>query len=327
LLLAAIDGDGTADPARGTAGRSLFARISGNAKVLVPLNASASDPKATGTSLYCVHSITGAGGTDFLALARHLDGAVRMFGVQAPPKLMADPQFGARVPELAEIYADAIMEGQPSGPIILAGWCAGAVVALELGRHLRARGREVALVVAIDGSPEIAGGAPLWHPRYWLKVVRNLPAWFVDCRAADKGFPFSNLRLRASECIRWARRLAARQQPEFPPALGRLVSGFDRFPAAQRQFMARLYFALRAHRPQSWDGPVLVYEAKVSPVLVPAQHLERWLQVAPRAELTLLKGTHATIMCEPRVADLARHLEQCIDGAVANLGAGQRGRA
>src|ERR1700751_1488690 len=104
------------------ASRALFARVSRKSQVVVPLNASASDPNAQGPAIYCVHSIAGAGGTDFLALSRYLGAATRLFGVQAPPKRMEEPGFGGDVPALAAVYAEAIAEAQPSGPIVLAGW-------------------------------------------------------------------------------------------------------------------------------------------------------------------------------------------------------------
>ena len=297
--------------------RALFARLSRNARVIVPLNASASDPRARNPALYCVHSITGAGGTDYLPLARQLDASVRMLGVQAPPRRMEEPAFVAGLAELADVYADAIAAAQPCGPLLLAGWSAGATIALEVAHRLRMRGREIALLVAIDGAPEIPGGVRPWDPRFWLKVARNLPAWFADCREMDKGFPVTNVVRRVTFCARNAGRLVRRHKPEVAPRLERFINGIDRFPAAQRQFMSRLYDAIMGYRPQAWDGPVVIYQARVSPVLAPPQYLERWRRVAPRAELRILDGNHQTMMIEPKVADLARDLEKRIACAVA----------
>ena len=95
-----------------------------------------------------------------------------MFVVQAPRERMEDTSFGASVQVLADIYADAIVEAQPSRRD-----CGGGLDRRggdrDGGAHsLRIRGREVALLVAIDGAPEIAGvGLRLWNLRYWLSVA------------------------------------------------------------------------------------------------------------------------------------------------------------
>lgn len=298
------------------ASRALFARVSRKSQVVVPLNASAADPDAQGPAIYCVHSIAGAGGTDFLALSRHLNASTRLFGVQAPPKRMEEPDFGGDVPALAAVYAEAIAEAQPSGPIVLAGWSAGAAIALEIAHGLRARGREIAFLAAVDGGPEIPAGLSGWDPRYWLAVVANLPTWFVDSRAMDQGFPATTLIRLAKAFVSRLRSLAARRRPDVAPRLEGFIS-LDRYPAAQRQFMSRLYEAIMVYRPRTWDGPVVVYEARIGPALALPQYLERWRSVAPQAKRTLLEGNHLTIMREPRVANLARDLEGRIGAAEA----------
>jgi thioesterase domain-containing protein len=51
---------------------------------------------------------------------------------------------------MADRYIDVLLGRQPSGPYVLGGWSLGGCVALEMGRRLRARGGDVALVVLID---------------------------------------------------------------------------------------------------------------------------------------------------------------------------------
>jgi hypothetical protein len=91
--------------------------------------------------------------------------------------MIEDASFGASVQALADIYADAIVEAQPSwrdrgGRLVRRGGDRDGGA-----RSLRIRGREVALLVAIDGAPEIAGvGLRLWNLRYWISVAVNFPA-------------------------------------------------------------------------------------------------------------------------------------------------------
>jgi thioesterase domain-containing protein len=304
-----------ADAAAAT--RALFARVSRKSQVVVPLNAAAADRQASGPAFYCVHSIAGAGGTDFLAMTRHMGERVRVFGIQAPPARMDEPEFGASVRELAAAYAEAICLAQPSGPVALAGWSAGAPVALEIAHRLRDHGRETALLVAIDGAPVLSAGLKVWDPRYWLRVLANLPAWFVDSRRMDPGFPGTTIARIAKSFLSRAEGLVRRRKPEVAPELEGLID-LDRYPAAQRGFMSRLYEAIMRYQPETWDGPVTVYEARIGPAASLPQYLERWRPVAPRAEGVRIEGNHVTIMREPWVAELARDLERRIMAAFAD---------
>jgi thioesterase domain-containing protein len=286
--------------------RALFGRVSRmSAPLIVPMNEAAATPGVKAPALFCVHSIVGIGVSDFLPLARRFTGSVRVYGVQAPSDRMEEEGFGASVSALADLYAAAIVKAHPSGAIVLAGWSAGAAVALEVARSLRGLGREIALLVAIEGAPEFPDAVlrPS-DPRYWIGVARNVPAWLKGGRGVEQ--PLTIL-------LRWTRAfagrlagLAKRRDSEAAPRLQRLVS-LDRYPAAQQRFMARLYDALMDHVPQPWDGPVVVYEARA--VLTLPQYLERWRIVAPHAVQVRLEGNHVSMMTEPWVAHLARDLE------------------
>jgi thioesterase domain-containing protein len=160
---------------------ALFGRVSRHSeRVILPINDSALGIDTHGPAFYCVHSASGVAGTDFLALAHRLEPSIRFYGIQAPAKEMLDDKFGTSVESLAEYYAEALVRFQPTGPIVLGGYCVGAIVALEMAKNLRARGREVGPLVVIDGVPENTGvPLPRWTPRYWLDLVRNLRGWLV----------------------------------------------------------------------------------------------------------------------------------------------------
>ncbi len=160
---------------------ALFGRVSRHSeRVILPINDSALSIDTHGPAFYCVHSASGVAGTDFLALAYHLEPSIRFYGIQAPAKEMLDDKFGSSVESLAEYYAEALVRFQPTGPIVLGGYCVGAIVALEMAKNLRARGREVGPLFVIDGVPENTGvPVPRWTPRYWADLVRNLRGWLV----------------------------------------------------------------------------------------------------------------------------------------------------
>lgn len=127
-------------------------------------------------AFYCVHSVSGAAGTDFLNLAQRLERTVNFYGLQAPPKLMQELDFGASIEGLADHYVNALVKFQPEGPLMIGGYCIGAIIALDMAKKLRAMGREVGPVIAIDGAPENIPVLSAWSPRYWGRWRATSPA-------------------------------------------------------------------------------------------------------------------------------------------------------
>ena len=121
---------------------------------IIRLNARPAGEDEPSAALYLVHGITGTAGSEYIDLARRLARTARVYGIQAPPKRLNDDAFGASIQCLAEFYAEALARFQPEGRFLLGGWSAGAILALAISQALRARGREVALLVALDWGPE-----------------------------------------------------------------------------------------------------------------------------------------------------------------------------
>src|SRR6202048_1342848 len=159
---------------------ALLGRASRNSdRVILPINDCALSKDTRSPAFYCVHSVWGVAGTDFLALAQRFEPSIRFYGIQAPPKRMLDIQFGSSVESLANHYAEALVKFQPKGPIVLGGYCVGAIIALEMADNLRARGREVGPLIVIDGVPENTGVTLRWTPRNWIDLASNLRGWLV----------------------------------------------------------------------------------------------------------------------------------------------------
>ncbi|MBV9117236.1 MAG: hypothetical protein JOY63_07715 [Acetobacteraceae bacterium] len=261
-------------------------------------------------AFYCVHSLSGAGGMDFYDLAKRLP-SLRFFGIQAPPKKIADAAFGRSVEAMADYYASALVKHQPNGPFLLGGWSAGAIIGLEIAQNLRARGRDVALFVAIDGAPEnVPARHRPWHPVYLLELIGNLPGWLV------RGNPVRTEGLRS--LVKRTRKKAfalakngLRVQADHATANDDAVEGFmdlSRYPDDQKSFMKRLYTALLEYTPKTYFGDVLVYEARVRPLFKLPQVGRVWRAIAPRANVVRVEGTHLSILREEDVSGLAEDL-------------------
>jgi thioesterase domain-containing protein len=292
--------------------RTLFARaVRGSERVILPINDSAVRAEAPSAAFYCVHSITGAAGTDFLNLAQRLDQTAGFYGLQAPPKLMQDAQFGASIEALADHYVKALVKFQPDGRLMLGGYCIGAVIALEMAKLLRAQGREVGPILAIDGAPENVGiMLTRWQPRYWLEMAGNVPRWVQHADLMRSRSLHSLLRSLSKHAVAIGKGAMGLRQGEKLGG-GYAIDGMmdlSLYPPDQRLFMNRLYAAMFAYIPEPYVGEVVVYEAKVTPLLSLPQIGRIWRRFAPQAEIVRIIGTHIGMMHEPYVDVLAEDM-------------------
>ena len=165
-----------ASPAHRPASRetaSLFRLVTGRASAIVTLQS-----EGRGVPFYCLHSIAGdIEGFDRLAQA--IGPGQRFHAIQVPKARMT-PAHATSLEALAQRYAAEIDAFQPTGALAIGGFSAGAIVALEVARRLTAMGRQVPLLVALDGAPMNSGAERgRGDPRYLLALLRNLPHWLA----------------------------------------------------------------------------------------------------------------------------------------------------
>jgi thioesterase domain-containing protein len=286
----------------------LFARaLRSSERVLLPINESAMATDVPRPSFYCVHSVSGAAGTDFLSLARRLDRTVNFYGLQAPPKLMQDPQVGASIEGLADHYINALVKFQPEGPLMIGGYCIGAIIALDMAKKLRAMGRELGPVIAIDGAPENIEVLSAWNPTYWAEMARNVPRWLMHAdlmRSRSVHSLMWSLSKHAVAIGKGAMGLKRTEKLGGGYAIDRVMN-LSLYPAEQRLFINRLFSAMFSYFPEQYPGEVVVYEAKVAPLLYLPQVGRSWHRIAPRSEIVGIVGTHIGIMHDPYVSALA----------------------
>jgi thioesterase domain-containing protein len=292
---------------------ALFARAARNSNAIVPINDCALSPDAQRPTLYCVHSASGVAGTDFLDLANRLDPTIRFFGIQAPPRQMPDVDFGNSVESIADYYAEALVKFQPTGPFVLGGYCVGAVIALAMANNLRARGREVGPLFAIDGVPENTNVAlHRGKPQYWLEMAGNVRGWM------SHGDLMRNRTLRS---LIWSisNNAIAISKGAMGLKRGQKIGGgyaiegimdVSQYEPAHKSFVNRLFQALFAYAPKGYSGDVVVYEATVKPLLYLPQIGRIWRKFAPRAEVVEIIGTHISMMHDPYVEALATDLRK-----------------
>ena len=250
---------------------------------------------------YCIHSVTGdvAGLNGF---AGHF-GAVRLHGLQVPKRDMT-LHLGSSVETMARRHVALLEAFQPNGPIRLIGWSAGAIVALEMAQQLRARGRDVPLLVALDGAPcNTGGGLDRRDPRYWLKMVANLPRWLRDDRTSD--WSARGIRNRLSEKLAARRGGALRDVDTLDSGAVEDVISRPGWSPAQKAFVHTMYRAMAAYVPHRYAGTVLAFETGTQPLFHLRQVGAAWRAVADALEIVPVRGNHSGLILEPTAAILA----------------------
>lgn len=137
-LAATLDPDGAAPELRGE-------EIGEAGKAIVTIRKGGQE-----TPLFLVHD--GLGETLlYRGLAMRLDGSRPVLGLE--PLRKADGSYAhTRIDEMAAWYITQVRAVQPAGPYLLAGLCAGGVIAFEMAQQLQAAGEQVAFVGIIDAA-------------------------------------------------------------------------------------------------------------------------------------------------------------------------------
>jgi thioesterase domain-containing protein len=94
-----------------------------------------------------------------------------VFGVQPPLDFMDRPQPYS-LQALAADYVGEILRRQPEGPIHLAGFSSGSVIAFEMARQFKNLGHEVGLLGLIDGGVN-GDGPPIPSVVKYAKMMRR----------------------------------------------------------------------------------------------------------------------------------------------------------
>jgi thioesterase domain-containing protein len=251
---------------------------------------------ATGVAFFCVH---GAGGNvlNFRDLARRLGEDQCFFGLQARGVTGGEP--ASSIEEMAAAYIAAIRRVRPRGPYLIGGYSGGGVVAYEMAQRLRAAGERVHLAFLDTFHPASRARAPSRAERLEYLVAEGTPYLWRAGKAklvrTVEGFT-GKLRIRFSQKRGAPLPLELREQ--------HITRAFDQ--AASR------------YVPQPYGGPVTLYRARtINTFLAHVGPTLGWGDVIEHLEIVEVPGDHETLMVEPNVAMVIRHLKELISAASA----------
>jgi thioesterase domain-containing protein len=188
--------------------------------------------------LFVVHA---AEGTALFVrrLLPHLDPGQPVYAIQGRG-LIEGEEPHCRFEAMAADYAEVIRSVRPRGPYLLAGYCVGGLIALEIARMLKAAGEEVRFLAMID---------PCLHPTVvpWLRWTNPDSASARLHRMVSR--LLWHLKRRRLQVARRALGDSLGRSRDYKPVdIGR-----------QRAVHAGARAALRAYRPLPYDGKVTIF--------------------------------------------------------------------
>ncbi len=250
---------------------------------------------------FCVHAI---GGSVFSygELARSLGPSQAFYGVQSPA-LEGGPLL-TEVPAMAAEYLKEVEAAAPNGPVLLGGWSFGGVVAFEMARQLRSRGREVPLVILLDSYAP--SGADLLADRSDADLLRP----FLRDQAGVQGRGaewLDEMPMAGEEAV-----LRMLEQARVAGVLRADVKS-EKVERLLGVYKANLR-ALSSYQPQRYDGRILLFRSEGAE----SRHAANgWEGLAGEPiETQSVSGDHYTMLASPHAVQLANLLAGCIERAL-----------
>jgi thioesterase domain-containing protein/acyl carrier protein len=229
----------------------------------------------------------------YVQLAQHLDEDQSVYALQAAFRKRSEGEYSPdEVEALATEYIRSMRQLQPEGPYMLAGMCAGGLIAFEMARQLKENGQEIALVGIFD----------TWniHTYTWL--------WFVY----DYSRRFKTLLEQARRGdFKLAIRTAGRSIRTF---IMRFVPGALRPQARISDDPWRTgYVPPPDFVPKVYPGRLTVFRIHKQPYYRMNDEALGWRQRAlGGVDIEFIPGDHESIFREPNVRVLAEKLTQHI---------------
>lgn len=225
------------------------------------------------TPIVYLHGDLAGGGAYCAELARSID-AAHPFYVIAPHGTDGEP-VPSTIEAMAEDNIRRLRALVPDGPVALAGFCNGGMVAYEMARRLRASGRRVEHVTIVDAVTFNVGLPPLTVAR------RRVRQAFARLRTAYA-------RSERPAAVRWS-------------------DWHDRLVDDMNAALAR-------YIPRAYAGSVSLLWSDERNAEQAAAATARWHRIAPAASAGRVPGSHLTSVTR-HLGETARVLAQHVSGA------------
>jgi thioesterase domain-containing protein len=273
--------------------------------------------------------------TDYIELAKMMEPEQPFFAVYLPSE-KRNPESTSSVYKLARYYADEIDKFYPRGPLAVGGWSAGGIVARLTAQLLKQSGRDVPLLVVIDGAlPTVdAGPRGLFEKikvsycrtfnigRNVVELGRDVARRRRQQRPENSGLAQiiksawhdSSLKLNCERIIdavapRMRTQQPAQDAPQRHPAEN--ASNISSMPPEHKACAITLYDAIFGYVPDEiYTGRVVLYESTAEPDRGSERVVRKWAKISKNLTVVPVKGDHMSMVKRSSGLPLARDLSK-----------------
>jgi amino acid adenylation domain-containing protein len=263
---------------------------------LVPIK-----PGGSQNPLYIIHG-DGLNVLVFNKLATCLDEDQPVYGLQALG--LEGGEWQSSMKEIAAAYVAEIIDQNPSGPYLLAGYSLGGYIAVEIREQLAAMGKKVKMLIIFDTDAE-KSEYQKWYNLFPKKLKRHVPKMLTYLKT--KMVKFSGVWKNAfvPELKKGKRGSANR---------ARATSFYDRMEKIKREYKR----ALNNYSLNPFDDTVHLFKARICTHYVDDTEFLGWGKYARRGVIRYdVPGDHLSILNSPNVEKLAEALQASIDQSAA----------
>lgn len=265
--------------------------------------------KATGSKVpvYLIHG----GGLSVLlfnTLAKNLHPEQPVYGLQARGLNGTDDHLD-RMEDIAAHYVEQIIKQNPQGPYALCGYSFGGLITYEMGKQLKAMGKNVILLGMFDSY----ASQSIYHKPLLTKISLTTYELFMRTAYAF-AFMTREPKIVITNKIRFAKILLT---PLFEKLLFKKQAAPESFTVYSKK-TAKLYkIAFRNYKLSPYHGAIDLFRSKKQTFYMPDFKYLGWKPFALKG-VTIhdVPGDHLDLFESPYVEELAKALQNCLDKAV-----------
>ncbi|WP_375584559.1 amino acid adenylation domain-containing protein [Cyclobacterium xiamenense] len=261
--------------------------------------------KNTGSKppLYIVHG-GGLNILPFYAVAREMDREQPVFGIQA--KGLDGVEEPLRTVEaIASQYLSEVLQQNPNGPYLLAGYSLGGIIAYEMASQLRKMGKSVEKLVLFDTYAFQSN----YRKPFVLRILESL-RYFFGKRIFDVELLFRHpsifRRIKKASWERKVRKVRKLFRPEQDKAETSLLKTYKRVEFVYKE-------ACKEYQIKRYEGPVDLIKARIAASYLPDKENFGWKPYVRELRVWEADGEHITMLSPPNDASFAGLLQQILD--------------
>lgn len=252
--------------------------------------------------VFMTHGL-GSSVLELAQLARLIDCPHPIYGLQAKGTDGLEQPLD-RIETMAQFHIEEIRRVQPHGPYLLIGYSLGGLVVYEIARQLASQGEKIALLVSIEGYPDLR-----FMPRGQRLKVRARVAKYHAKNIFHMPFPKAlSYLLHPAERQLYESLLRSRKDGMPSPQLSAIAPGMPHVRDGG-------YLALETYQPGRYPGAIKFVKS-ASRLYFPDNPRAFWAPLVDAYQEETVAGDHFGIL-RTHYADLATLLSRYLRAAEA----------